>query len=315
MTRNRLALPLSALLLALFTPTAAFAQGFAPQKGSVWLKLGYIYGAADEQFAGRDTQQWEQFGDVALGERTGFVSRQGQLVGGELFSHDVTLVAVWSPFDGVTTGLFVPMLRYVQYSNQTNNFTTRAVGPGDVKAYVGYQLTPRDQNVLGISAYTRLKIPTTFPFPYTNDALRGEGQVDVEFALENSVNTGPVLVNFGGTYRVRTDVEKDGNTAEVGDEIELNASIGGAPLPWVWLSGGWSGMFGQEWTIFTTEYGAPQERSIQREFQAVFAGAYLSVGQFIGVPGLAVDLWYKHPITGRDFTAIQSGGAGIAYGF
>ncbi len=302
-------------------PGAASAQGFAPAKGSVWMKLGYIHGQAGDQYAGVDAQSWRaedgnapRF-DAALGERVGFISRQGQLVGGQLVSHDVTLDAVWSPIDGVTTGLFVPMLRYIQYSNDTNGYTTRALGPGDVKAYVGYQLTPRDQDVLGISLFGRVKIPTSFKFPYTNEALRGEGQTDVELGLENSAKIGPLLANLGATYRFRTDVVDGPDRVELGDELEVTASIGGAPLPWLWLSGGYSGLFGQQWEIETERYNAPFDRVVKREFQSVFAGAYVSFGQWIGAPGLALDLWYKLPIAGQDFSVMYSGGAGLAYGF
>ena len=284
------------------------------------MKLGYIYGQANGQFAGVDAQQFRNDDgtpsfDVALGDRVGFISRQGELVGGTLFSHDVTVDAVWSPIDGLTTGLFVPALRYVQYSNTTNNYTTRAVGPGDVKLYAGYQLTPRDQDVLGISLFGRVKVPTSFNFPYTNEALRGEGQPDAELALENSAKFGPVMGNLGVTYRFRGDFVEGVDRVEIGDELEITASVGGSPAPWLWLSAGYSGLFGQEWRIVTERYGRPFERTTRREFQTVFAGAYVMFGQYVDMPGLALDLWVKAPFAGQDFAEMYSGGAGLAYGF
>ncbi len=260
-TRNKIALMATVCAAFVATPVAASAQGFAPAKGSVWMKLGYIYGQANGQFAGVDAQQFRNddntpFFDAALGDRIGFISRQGQLVGGTLFSHDVTVDAVWSPIDGLTTGLFVPALRYVQYSNTTNDYTTRAVGPGDVKLYAGYQLTPRDHDVLGISLFGRVKVPTSFKLPYTDAALRGEGQPDAEIALENSAKFGPVMGNLGVTYRFRGDFIDGTDRVEIGDELEITASVGGSPAPWLWLSAGYSGLFGQEWRIVTERYGA-----------------------------------------------------------
>ena len=42
-----------------------------------------------------------------------------------------------------------------------------------MERYAGYRLTPRDQDVVGISLFGRVKMPTSFEFPYTDAAPSG----------------------------------------------------------------------------------------------------------------------------------------------
>ena len=307
---------IAACLMTFTSSASASAQGFVPQKGSGWAKLGYIYSEADSNFAGRDEQRFAP--EHEDGQRVPFRSRTGQVVGGELITHEATLDLLYSPLDRVVIGVFWPMFRYVRYSNTTNNFFTRARRPGDVNLYAGYQLAATER--FGLTAYARLKAPTSYEYPYTNQALAGEGQIDAGGALGF---TGLLRSNvaLNGTIELKhrfgwvgNGGDPQGRFADPGEELHTSLTLGYGPASWLWLSAGYSGFQGTPWRIAMAGEREPIAR-IERSFHAGLFGAYLTFGQWVGVEGLALDAFVKLPFTGTDHAAMNSYGLGLAKPF
>lgn len=300
-------------LSLIMSANQAAAQGFTPAKGSVWTKVGYSYMSAKENFAGLNERVFIS-NKSEDGARVPFRSRSGQVVGGELYGHQTTLDAVWAPVDRLVVGGFVPMLGYLRYSNETNNYTTKKIGVGDIQLFTGYQISPRDQSRLGVSVYGRVKVPTGTKMPYTNEAILSEGQLDVSGALAVSFALLPRLhLNTMVEYRHRFAYDADDGYADPGEELHMQATLGGGPLDWVWFTAGYAGFVGQAWQV-----GASSEqtqRLLQRQFHAAMFGAYVDIGSTLGVAGLALDGWLKVPFAGRDHAVTTSMGLGVAYAF
>lgn len=289
--------------------TQAMAQGFVPQKGTVWGKVGYIYGEATENFAGRDEVFFAP--NTELGARVPFRSREGKVVGGKLTLNQLTLDAIWVPIDRLMIGTFIPLLTRPFYSNTTNDYTTRKLGLGDINLFTGYQITPMEQYNVGVTAYLKAKIPTSFNLPYTNQALRGEGQFDLSAALGTTFVLAPkVHINTTFEYKVRFAYDGDEGRADPGDELHFTGGIGSGLIDKVWLSLNYSGFWGQEWEI---EYADGEQRQTKRQYHAVGFGAYVDLGSI--TPGLALDAWAKLPFAGRDHAVMRSLGIGVAKSF
>lgn len=292
------------------------AQGFVPARGSGWAKVGYIDSRADANFAGRDEQRFAPGNED--GQRVPFRSRQGQVVGGTLTSREATLDVLYSPANRWVIGSFVPLFRYVSYSNTVNAYRTEARRPGDINLYGGYQLTQHDR--LGVTLYGKVKIPTATKYPYTNEALSGEGQFDVSAALGGSYVILPNL-HLNGTLEFKyrfgwlgNGKDPDGLYADPGEELHMGLGLGYGPTSWLWLSAGWTGFEGTPWLVQYTGEDEPIYR-IERSFHAVMGSAYLMFGRWIGFDGLALDLFAKVPFTGEDHAVMTSYGVGLASSF
>lgn len=296
--------------------STASAQGFVPQKGTGWAKLGYIYSQADENFAGRDEQRFAPENED--GKRVPFRARQGQVVGGKLLTHEATLDALYAPTDRLVLGGFMPVFKSVFYSNTTNNYQTSANRPGDLSLYAGYQLARGERT--GVTLYGKLKAPTSFKYPYTNEAITGEGQVDASAALGfTSMILSNLALNATLEFKYRfgwvgNGRDPDGLFADPGEELHASLGLGYGVTSWLWLSGGYSGFEGTPWRIQYFDETEPIAR-VERSFHAATLGAYLSFGQWIGMDGLALDMFVKAPFTGTDHAAMISGGAGLAKAF
>jgi hypothetical protein len=304
--------------MCMMMASTAFAQGFVPAKGTGWAKLGYIYSQADENFAGRDEQRFAPENED--GKRVPFRARQGTVVGGKLLTHEATLDALYAPIDGLVIGGFMPVFKYAYYSNDAppDGYSTSASRPGDLQLYSGYQLAKGART--GVTMYGKVKLPTSFKYPYTNEAIAGEGQVDASAALGLTSMILPNLA-LNGTlefkYRfgwVGNGDDPDGLFADPGEELHASLGLGYGATSWLWLSGGYSGFEGTPWQIQYFNESEPIAR-VERSFHAATLGAYITFGQWIGVEGLALDTFVKVPFTGTDHAAMISGGAGIASPF
>jgi hypothetical protein len=291
----------------------ASAQGFTPAQGAVWTRLGYGLARASEDFAGVDDIIYDA--RVSRGDRGPFRSRGGELVGGALQVQDVTLDVSWAPVDGFVVGGFVPLVKLVSYENP-RPFKTRSNGPGDVVLYGGAQLTPRDEGRLGVSAYARVKLPTSFGFPYVDDARRGEGQIDASGALAASFALMPRLyLNSTVELRHRFVNSSDEGEVDFGDELEASASLGGGPVDGLWLTAGVTGMWGAPTRVRTADKEVAELRQERRFYTALLSAYWSGFGDLVSTPGLALDVWAKAPLGGVDYPVLWSGGAGVALGF
>ena len=308
------------VLAAALAPSEASAQGFAPAKGSTWVKLGFIYSDATQNFAGTDELIFDP--SVERGSKVDFRSRRGEVVGGELDTQELTLDAVYSPFEGGVIGLFMPVRKRVYYENPRPYVTTET-GAGDLQLYAGYQLTPRDQSRLGSSFYVRGKVPFSRKYPYTNEALLGEGQFDLSVIWANTFALEPnIHLNSSVELKKRfgwLENDPNGLFATPGDEAHWSLGIGAGVTSWLWLSGTYSGFRGTPWLISYREPGFVRDTQptlrMRRSLHSVSLGAYVMFGKWVGLDGLALDLFAKAPLAGEDHAVMRSFGAGLAYGF
>lgn len=301
----------------------ARAQGFAPEHKAVWAKVGLIHSWATDQFAGKDEQFYRA--DTVLGERRPFRARNGQVVGGQQNTQQLTLDVTWAPLDGAVVGLYAPMLMRVYYHNDVNNYTTTSIGPGEPTLYAGYQLTPRGQWAFGSTLYVKGELPVQRKFPYTNEAIRSEGQLDLAIASASAIRlVDQLYLNVVAEYRWRLPYEGSGVSADPGDEVHVTAGLGGAPVQGLWLSASYAGMWGGAWEIdsgdlYVNGAGGQQlssSRVWRRRSHAISVGAYVSgFERLTGIKGTALDVWMKVPVAGQDVAASAAVGVGVAYGF
>jgi hypothetical protein len=326
-----ISLLLSSALLSLLSSPAS-AQGFTPQHKSKWFKLGYIQSSAAQNFAGIDEVRWNRYNlennpsledrEIAYGERTDFRSRQGDVIGGELVANEVTLDAMYAPLPRVVVGGFIPIYKRAYYENP-RPYETEEKGAGDLQLFAGYQLTPAGQYKVGSTVYIRGKIPTSSKFPYTNESILGEGQFDLSAALGNSLSLLPRLY-LNNTIELRhrfgwlgNGSDSEGRIAIPGDELHVFLGLGGGPTEWLWLNAGWAGMWGQAWLVQQAGEAEP-DFQLERQFHAAQVSAYFSFGKFLkasAAQGLALDVFAKIPLAGRDHAVLYSFGGGLAYGF
>ncbi len=280
------------------------------------MKFGYIYSRANNNFAGRDEQRFAP--EHEDGERVPFRSRPGQVVGGTLLTHEATLDMLYSPTQDVVVGVFMPVFKYGFYSNTVNDYRTRVRRPGDIYLYSGYQLAKGER--LGVTLYGKLKVPTSFKYPYTNEAIAGEGQFDASAALGGTYMLRPNLhLNGSMEFKYRfgwlgNGRDPDGLYVDPGEELHMSAGVGYGVASWLWLSAGWSGFNGTPWKIQYYDEEHPIAR-VERSFHAASIGAYVMFGQWVGMDGWALDMFYKEPITGEDHAVMRSGGVGLAKSF
>ncbi|MEZ4459647.1 MAG: hypothetical protein R3E66_07920 [bacterium] len=300
------------LLLAVVAQSTSWAQGFTPAADSLWMKVGYGYARASEDFSGVDDQLYE---DVALGTRKPFRSRQGELVGGTLQIHEITFDAVWAPADGWVVGGFVPLFKAVRYENP-RPFSTSANQPGDVVVFGGRRLTPGEFRDFGATAFVKAKVPTSFKFPYTNEALTGEGQFDVSGALAVTYAIASTLhLNASVEARYRFPFDGAGGYVEPGNELETSVSVGGSPVSGVWVSAGLNGLWATPFRV-RPDGQTTTETKMERRFSTAMASVYwYGLGTLVGTPGLALDAWTKVPIAGVDYPVLYSGGLGVAMAY
>jgi hypothetical protein len=307
--RDKIAGLFFALACVLCAPGEAAAQGFTPAEGALWAKLGYGYARATQDFSGVDDRL---YADIALGTRNRFRSRQGELVGGTLQIHDTTLDVAWAPVDGFVLGGFVPVLKAVRYENP-RPFQTKATGPGDILLYGGAQLTPRSERRIGVTAYAKVKVPTSHRYPYTNEALRGEGQVDVSGALGTSIVLAPGLyLNNTVELRHRFQHHSAEGSADPGDELEASLSLGGGPVDGLWLTAGLNGLWGAPFRVKPAGQDSFETRMERRFYTGLVSAYWSGLGAMMSAPGLALDVWFKVPLAGVDYPVLYSGGVGVA---
>jgi hypothetical protein len=285
--------------------STAWAQGFAPAPGTMSVKIGTVSNVATEAFAGLDELRSNP--SLETGSRVDFYSTGGEKVGGELQIHELAGSFFYVPWAGVTTSVAVPLLKYVRYRNDTNGYTTTALGPGDVTTTLGYQWTPQTWSSFGSTLASQLKIPTSFGFPYTDEAMLGDGQVDVGLSTQNTLRLGVVSVDASLSYVHRRPNKSDGRELRLGDEWRFSGSVGGAPTSALWVSLGYTGSVAQKWEI--REAGEAWKELIQPQLHAAVASLYWTLTSS-GESRSALDLWFKVPVAGQDIPVLWSGGVG-----
>ncbi len=199
-------------------------------------------------------------------------------------------------------GGLVPIYKYAFYSN-SRPFRTETEGVGYPELYVGYQLTPTGQYAFGSTVYLRGKIPTTTPYPYTNQAILGEGQFDLAAALANSLEIFPrVYLNTSFEFRYRFPWLGNNDDPDLfagpGEEFHLSGGLGASVTSWLWVNAGYSGFWGTPWIISWRGFDEQPQARIQRQFHTVMVSTYIGIGEFVGAEGLALDAFVKLPLRG-----------------
>ncbi|MFU8803012.1 MAG: transporter [Bradymonadaceae bacterium] len=296
----------------LLTLPSTATAGFVPPKDSLWGKLSYLHKRADQDYLGRHAQSFDS--SVELGEVGEFRALNGDVVGGSIRSHELALTVIYSPFERWALELYAPVFRHLQYTNDVP-FQTKAVGPGDPAVAMGYQLTPRHMQRMGVSIYLHGKIPTGTAYPFANEATRSTGQFDTGLETRATVDLGPNILLSGrllGRYRFAF---RDGERrSKPGNELEFGFGLGGAPLDSLWLSAGYSGLRS---TGLRENFGPVQDGiRTQSQYDSAYIGAYLKIGNWLGDgawEGLAIDLIGHYVFAGRDYPQESSLGVGLAY--
>lgn len=297
---------LGALVLTGVFPERARADGFVAPKGTIWLKAGYRHWSADRTFAG--PADYKPDGSVELGDPVKFDSREG----GEVELNAFEVQAEYVPIPRLVIGTYMPVFQGVRFQNA--NFVTETQGTGDIRPYVGYQITP-SEGVASTTLYVRPKIPTTPIDTSFLSAPLSEGQFDLGFEQVTTWKPFPKLQFTGATlfrYRFPGTFPDSGEGYKPGNETVVRAIVGGAPVRTLWLKGGYRGLWSTGWE--NREEPGP-ERSTFRAYQQVLGGAYWNFGAFLGGPadGLAVDLSASWPFTGRDYPQGLTWAAGLAW--
>lgn len=300
-----------AAAVAVGTPRAAAADGFVEPVGSIWVKAGYRSWFADREFAGPNDRNRSD--SVELGDPIPFDSTVG---GGEIQARSFELQLFVVPLERLEVGLFMPVWQQLRFSNA--NFRTVTTGTGDVRAQVGYQITPPDLPA-ATTVSTHLKIPTTQLEVDVRDVPLSEGQVDLAFQQATSWAPIPRLrltgttmfrYRFPGRFPGRTDTYKPGN------EMVASLDVGGGPVDWLWLQGGVYALWSTGWEL---REGGGASRSEFRAFQEVRGTVYWQWGELIGgsegaLSGFAVDASVAWPFAGRDYPRGLNWAVALAWG-
>jgi len=307
--------PTVALLIAavLYSSSAA-AQGFLPPEGTIWVKVGYTSWSADERYAGPfNPEDLRYDGGTEPGTA---IPIKLDSEGSSFSSLSLGLNLQIVPIERFVIGAYFPVYQVSEFTQ--SDIVTTTTGTGDVFAYLGYQLTPEGIDI-GNTMFLHLKLPTTEAELEDLSVPLSEGQLDL--ALE-SATTWALLPNLHLTgrllYRWRTEA-----TSQVGDvtarikpgnETEVGIELGGAPTSWLWIRGGYRGLFAstQEDRTVANDILALE----QRQIQSLEAGVYFQFGHWISpaIAGLALDTWYRHPVAGVDYLRGGMFGVGLAYG-
>jgi len=289
----------------LWSPPSARADGFVAPKGTLWTKIAYRNWFADRTFAGPEDPR---VSEVALGDAIPF----DPSVGGELELDAVEVQAEYVPLERLVVGVYFPVVQNIRFENETR--LTETTGTGDIRPYVGYQITSPDSKA-STTLYLRPKIPTTeFEVSEVTVPL-SEGQFDLGVEQVTSWRPIPKLQFTGSTmFRYRFAGEFPGSGAEFkpGNEFVVRGIIGGQPVETLWLKGGYNALWSTG--LENRETDTP-ERSDFRSFQQVIGGAYWNWGRFLGgeAEGLALDASITYPFAGRDYPKGITWALGLAW--
>ncbi len=311
-SRAALAAAAAACVLVLVAPSPAHASGFmltngfAPPAGHVWAKLSYAQWHADKEFAGvldRNTFDGVHIGDVRpFNDNTM----------GEVDTHSMGVNLVFAPLERIQIDAYMAPVQQVHFRN--TEYDSRAIGTGDVFVAAGYQLVPSPATI-ATSLGLQVKIPTT-PLPKSTESLPlTEGQYDI--ALEQAstwVPTHSMQVTLRTLVRHRFEFQDATRRIDPGDEAELGLSVGGGPLSWLWLSGGYAGL----WSTGTVDLsgGGPGDIQQIRQLHELWAGTYIKWGELFSnsLSELALDASVRYPIAGRDYPQGLTVSVGLAWG-
>lgn len=290
----------------LLVPREVMASGFVGEQGSVWVKLAYRSWQADETFAGPNDRSLSD--GIELGDRIVF----DPTTGGELRMQALEVQVEGVPYPGLKTGVYAPVVQQIVFENR--NFETVTTGTGDVRPYVGYQLTP-DGASAATTIHLRAKIPTTEIAVSSASVPLSEGQFDV--GIDQTTSWRPVdrfelTLRTLFRYRAAGELPNSGEQYKPGNETVIDVSAGGEPVESLWIQAMYSGLWSTGWE--SRESGTAG-RSDFRMVQNAGAGVYWSFGDLLGgaAEGLALDGAVVVPWTGRDYPAGPMWSAGVAW--
>ena len=314
--------------VGLGAPASAWAQGFAPAKGTLWTKFGIVTTVATDTYAGLDEIRIDP--SIEAGSRVPFYSTgggtgNGERVGGNLQIHELMSDIIYAPWERVSVTASLPLLKYVRYHNDSKDYTSTAIRPGDVWLSLGYQFTPDSLKALGSTLRVRGKIPTSFELPYGDRALLGDGQFDVGVESANTVKLGPLSIDASVTYMHRRPASDDTTEIRLGDELRISTAVGGSPAKGLWMSAGYASTIAETWEIeretmnhITVNFGSGLSAAtaegalIEPKIHTAFASIYYSFGPKDGVDN-AIDFWFKVPLAGQDMPVLWSAGVGYVW--
>jgi hypothetical protein len=298
---------LVASLAVLWSPARLEAtDGFVGSQGDLWAKVAYRTWSADRTFAGPNDRNVDD--GVELGDRIEF----DPTTGGEMRMDAFELQVEGVPLPRLRVGGYMPVVQRIRFENA--NFETTTTGTGDIRPYVGYQISGEEGRA-ATTVHLRGKIPTTSISVEAASVPLSEGQFDL--AVDQTTSWRPIddLQLTGRTmfrYRAPGKLPTSGEEYKPGDEMVLDGMVGGAPLETLWVSAGYRGLWSTGWEL--RESGTAG-RSDFRMVQELTGGVYWSVGDLLGgaLEGFAVDASVTWPWTGRDYPAGLSWSAGLAW--
>ena len=290
---------------ACLNPMAAAASGFVPPAGNLWVKVDYSSWQANQKYAGIFDRNLRD--GIELGEPIAFDSSTG----GELDTQMVAVTAMFTPVERLQLGFYIPAFQHVVFEDST--FRSKTVGVGDLRPWVGWQVTPNSIPV-ATQLNAKFKIPlTTLPAEFETIPL-GEGQLD--FAVEQHTSwtpTSSLMLSVRTLFRRRTVFVDGDRRIKPGDEAEVGLTVGGAPFDGLWLKAGYEGL----WSTGSEDRSGTGAVTLRdrRQVQDLVAGAYLSFGKWISdaTAGLALDTSIRHPIYGQDYPVGLTWSAGLAW--
>jgi hypothetical protein len=300
------------LAVGLWMPGRAHAggvllgDGAAQTPGWLWMKVAFQSWSADERFAGifdRDGQAGVELGDPIPFDRS---------TGGQLDSRALALDVRWVPVERLRVGVYMPVVQRTRFEDST--FVSTTTGTGDVRSFVGWELTDG-----GGPAHTtlvaQLEVPTTTLPVELETVPLGEGQFDASVGqISTWVPWRRVRLTMGTLLRRRFPLVEEERRLKPGDEAELMLRAVAAPVRWLWLSAAYEGLWSTGFEDRSGE-GAVALRS-RRQVHDLRAGVYLLWGGWIAdeLRGLALDASIAFPVAGRDFPRGVSYGVGLAWG-
>jgi hypothetical protein len=297
---------LAAVVSAVGMPAEAdAADGFVGSQGDLWAKVAYRTWSADRTFAGPNDRN--VFDDVALGDRIEF----DPTTGGQMEMDALEVQVEGVPLPRLKVGGYMPVVQRIRFENA--NFETVTTGTGDVRPYVGYQIT--EDGEAATTVHVRGKIPTTSLSVEAASVPLSEGQFDL--AVDQTTSWRPIqdlqlTMRTMFRYRAPGRLPSSGEAYKPGDEMVLDGIVGGAPVETVWVKAGYRGLWSTGWE--SRESGTAG-RSDFRMVQELTGGVYWSVGDLVGgaLEGFAVDASVTWPWTGRDYPAGLSWAVGLAW--
>jgi len=291
---------------ALLFPQSARAGGFVGERGSVWVKMAYRSWQADRTFAGPSDRAVSE--GIELGDRIEF----DPTTGGQLRMHAFEIQFEGVPYPRLKTGVYAPVFQQISFENR--NFETVTTGTGDVRPYVGYQVTPNDASA-ATTIHLRAKIPTTDIAVSSASVPLSEGQFD--FGVDQTTSWRPIdrlqlMLRTLFRYRAPGKLPNSGEQYKPGNETVIDATVGGEPVESLWFKAMYSGLWSTGWE--SRESGTAG-RSDFRMVQNVGGGVYWSFGDLIGgaARGFALDATVLFPFNGRDYPAGPMWSAGVAW--